>query len=401
MNILFLPIHYYLSDKFGSEPSWGVEVMNRLARRGHQIFAVAGRAELQNKLHPNIQLFVMDKTPRPKNALVELFNKLRFHWFYYKSAKKILKSQKIDVIHHFAPISPNSFNLFFLLAKKNAAWVMGPAMPPAQSFSKKEFGQWLGSDDNFWTRLGEMMTKLSAPALSSLTRRSFARIDKIICVTNEAKGFYQKFVEQSKIKVIPVGIDTQIFSGLQRRRNNKTLNLLAVAYLTKRKGINLLIEAFAKIQLQNLSLCLTIVGDGPEKESLIKITDSFRVQEKVKFAGFIPHNQIAKFYTQADIFVSPTLYEPYGQTILEAMAAGLPVVASKVGGIPSMVDDSVGILVKPGNIEELADALAALINSSDLRKKKAQVAQEKVKKIFEWEKIINQYLNVYGGLLTK
>jgi len=152
---------------------------------------------------------------------------------------------------------------------------------------------------------------------------------------------------------------------------NDLIKLLYVGNIEKEKGLDALLEALNYLQAKEINFILEIVGEGPYRSFLEKKIKKLDLQDKVKFSGAIMFgNELFQKYKSADIFVLPSLSEGIPKVLFEAMAFGLPIVATKVGGIPDVIKHlENGYLVKPGNSIQLAEAINVLIKNSDLRKK--------------------------------
>ncbi|GAH31889.1 unnamed protein product, partial [marine sediment metagenome] len=158
-----------------------------------------------------------------------------------------------------------------------------------------------------------------------------------------------------------------------------------------------LLNSFQKIRL-------TIVGDGIIRQKLESLVDRLGIKNNVAFAGFVPNEKVVEYLNKFDIFVMPSVGEgeTFGVAAVEAMATGLPVVASNVGGLPEVVDDGkTGLLVKPGDVEDLKRALEFYILSKDARIEHGKRGREKVKKLYNWKDNAEQMNNLYKEILSK
>lgn len=173
----------------------------------------------------------------------------------------------------------------------------------------------------------------------------------------------------SGCNVIPMGVNGEKFhaDGDVRRDYNK---ILFIGRLHRIKGIDNLIRAVAIIAKERQDIKLEIAGGGEEKESLEKLVDDLNLKEHVSFTGFIPNNMLAPYYNSAVSVAVPSLLLPSGETegmpvvILEAMACGIPVIASDVGGISDVLKDGCnGFLFKPGSPEEIAGAIRKIFDA--------------------------------------
>lgn len=152
--------------------------------------------------------------------------------------------------------------------------------------------------------------------------------------------------------------------------------LLFVGRLAVEKGLRYLVEAVALCNRKNLILDLTIVGNGPEKNNLKQLVAEHGLEERVCFKGFVPlGDDLWELYRQADIFALPSLSEGQGKVLIEAMANGLVVVATRVGGIPTVVENNVnGLLIEPRSAGAIVQAIERILREPETRRKLRQNA---------------------------
>jgi len=144
----------------------------------------------------------------------------------------------------------------------------------------------------------------------------------------------------------------------------------------------------------NYNLKFLVVGEGRERKKLEKLIKKYYLEDDFFLAGAIPNAY--KYLKAFDIFVLPSVKEGFPWTILEAMVAEIPIIATKVGGVPEILEDSstgsgqAGIIVEPKNPKQLAEAIQKLIENPDLRKKFSQKAKRRVKEKFSLDKMVNK-----------
>ena len=159
-----------------------------------------------------------------------------------------------------------------------------------------------------------------------------------------------------------------------------------IAHLYKTKGLNYLIDAARSIDAQFM-----VIGDGPERNNLESLIAKYNLGNKIKILG--AKENAADYLPQFDIFVLPSVKEGFPYAILEAMAAGLPIVATPVGGIPEAQGDA-GILVPPKDSKALATAIQSLIDDPKRAKKMGLAAHERIKQ-FSFEKMLEETIKIY------
>lgn len=166
-----------------------------------------------------------------------------------------------------------------------------------------------------------------------------------------------------------------------------------VGRLSPEKGLPFLVEAFKKLKTDR-ETHLDIVGDGPEKALTVKKVEVLRLEDDVTFHGYLPDPEI--IYSTLDILVLPSLTEGIPLTLLEGMQVGLPIIASKVGGIPDIIENNrSGLLVRPGSVDDLVEKMELLINDPQTRVRLGKGARERVSSICDIDQWKKRLLKVY------
>lgn len=214
------------------------------------------------------------------------------------------------------------------------------------------------------------------------------------------------FIDKNKLKVINHGINMDLFkiSEDETKTTRKKLNILYhekvilfLSFITKQKGADIAIRSFKRLVNENKNLKLIIAGNGEYLDEAKSLVNQLDIKPNVIFTGFIPNQDASKYYNAADIFIFPTLrLESFGIVIIEAMACGRPIIASNIGGIPDVIDDSInGLLIPPGNIDELTKKTLFLLKNKDFANKLAINAREKAVQKFSLEKMVEETINVF------
>ena len=168
----------------------------------------------------------------------------------------------------------------------------------------------------------------------------------------------------------------------------------------KRKGVELIINSMKDIVKENKGVILRIVGDGPQKKNLENQVKKLGLGEQVIFEGLVPHDEVAKLYQQADIFVSMSRSESWGQMYLEAMASGLAVVTSRTVGSESIIEEDFGLLLNQEDVNGLTSAVLDLINNPKKLAQFKKRAREHAVGVYDWENsIIPRYIALYDRLI--
>ena len=219
--------------------------------------------------------------------------------------------------------------------------------------------------------------------------------------------------EPEKFVAIPCGVNHLIYKP--RYRDKALLNkydlhgkkiILFVGALDKAhyfKGLNILFQAIKKIS-NNDDFRVLIVGDGDLKQSYMSLVDSFGLGKKIMFLGYVPDNLLPKYYNLADMLVLPSIdkSEAFGIVCLEAMSSGVPVITSDLAGVRSVVSKKkTGLLVKPSNVQNLADMIQYLLNNPKIAKEYGKAGRAKVVANYTWEQIGYQLDNLMRSIAKK
>src|SRR5918997_2178640 len=205
-------------------------------------------------------------------------------------------------------------------------------------------------------------------------------------------------VDENRVHLIPPGVNPSLFegpfedpfAGVGKPR------VLFVGRLAPQKGVGTLVAAAGL--LEDPSAQVLLVGDGPERKALERESKRIGIADRVHFVGFVAHERLPAVLAHADLLVLPSIYEELGTVLLEAMQAGLPVVASKTGDVPDVIEDSVnGMLVAPGEPEALARAIDRLLADPGLTCRLSEGAREGGKD-YDWEVLAGRVLAVYRGV---
>jgi len=203
-----------------------------------------------------------------------------------------------------------------------------------------------------------------------------------------------------KVYVIPNGIDASFFNIQYKEKKNR---MLYVGYVEPRKGVYKLVKAIEEIKDSISAIKLIIVVKITDIEYYNKIklfVASKNLNNNVIFKGSISKRDLIKEYQFSSIFVLPSVLEPFGIVLLEAMASKKPVIATKTGGIPYVVKDKRTGFLFDGSIHDLANKILILLNNDSLRKKMGEKGQEIAKK-YKWNYIVEETLKLYERILRE
>lgn len=290
--------------------------------------------------------------------------------------KKILREENFDILHLHEPFTP---------------MVSVSALAQSQGITVGTFHACHNKSRSYAT-------------FKPLLKRLIKRLHGKITVSQPALDFISRYLP-GEYRIIPNGIDIQRFTPdgpVRKEFSDDKLNIVFVGRLEKRKGLNYLLRACAKVKQQFSHFRLIVVGPGtrlrPGYEEMVR---ELSLDHNVVFTGFASNEELPEYYRTADIFCAPaTGGESFGIVLLEAMSCSKPVIASSIAGYASVLTHTEeGLLVPPKDVDSLAQALLTLLNDSSLRERMGEKGKLHAQK-FSWENVCRQVMDYYVELLN-
>jgi glycosyltransferase involved in cell wall biosynthesis len=201
-------------------------------------------------------------------------------------------------------------------------------------------------------------------------------------------------------RVLPNGVDTDLFRPREREGElSKSLGLdsaetvvVSVGRLVGLKGFPYAIEAVGRLARGGVGIRYLVIGDGEERVNLMRLARNLGMEDRIRFLGNIAHSQLPLYYSLADMAVFPSVaQEAFGIAIAEAMACGIPVISTRMGGIPEVVPEGAGILVPPGDESSLAEAMERLRTDRGLRREMGGKGRLHVVERFGWDMVAEKF----------
>lgn len=355
-----------------------------LARRGHDVLVITMRYDRA------LPFYKREGSLRVVRLLVPDVSKLRGFCFVVQAAPLLLAFslwRRFDVIH---------WHNFFPDA---VVALFGGA-------AKKVF-------TNHSSTFLEMFEKGGGYPIRWLTRGACKIIGPSAELADKSRIFFEKAVQD--VTYIPNGVDTNIFRPLdpdsrrQKReqllrrynRDPETFIIVCPRRLEPKNGVRYFVESVPAIAKQHPRiLCLILGNDADPKyaEEVRALSKRIGADANVRFLGPIPNPEMTGYYQVADVVVLPSLMEATSIAGLEALACGVPIVGTSVGGIPDIVHDGHnGVILPPKNPAAIAAAVTALLDDAERRTEYSNRARDLAVSRFSWDSIVNQTLNVYAG----
>jgi glycosyltransferase involved in cell wall biosynthesis len=327
---------------------------------------------------------------RVAEATTGLISHLYTQIIQRRLVRRLVFEHKIDIVHEPIPVSPKYPSLMFAVG---ASVVIGPLNGDMEFPLAFRFRQ---------SRLVELTVTLSRRFSDLLNRLLPGKLKaQTLLVANErTRQALPTGVRGKVIELVENGVDLSVWRSLALvpKEPNKRVHFVFVGRLLDWKAVDLLLEAFQPVAAKTGAI-LEIIGDGVRRRALEAQTVALGLTSRVVFTGWLSQEQCAVKLQQADGLVLPSLLECGGAVVLEAMAMGLPVIATNWGGPADYVDSACGILIEPTSREALvnglSEAMLKLTQSPDLRQRMGRAGQERVRQYFDWERKIDRIIEIY------
>ncbi len=305
-------------------------------------------------------------------------SKYFFPWLAFKKAKELHRKNNYQIVWGIM-----------------AFWAGWAALKFKERFSKVKYLLTLqsGDSDNF--------VKKRTWFWHWRYKKIYQKADHIQVISNWLRERAKKFGYQGEISLVPNGTSLKCKEIKKLRRNKNRKIILTISRLVEKNGLEDLIKAMKLINYPPVRLL--IIGSGPLRKSLENLVKKLNLESKVEFLGKISHKKIWDYYSQADVFVRPSLSEGFGNVFIEAMAAGVPVVATPVGGIPDFLKDKeTGWFCKVKNPQSIAETVKYILDNKNQKevRRVAVNAEKMIEKGYTWDIVAKKMKNIFLDLLS-
>ncbi|NJO92169.1 MAG: glycosyltransferase family 4 protein [Chloroflexia bacterium] len=291
-------------------------------------------------------------------------------------ARKLQKREKYDFIFAWSTI-PAGFVAYLLKIFKTLPFVIRVGGPDIPGFEER------------YTTIYKI--------ISPIIKRIWKKADFIITKCQTELDMIRAINKSLSLKIIYNGVDTEKFM-VKSNGLNTPLKIICPARLIKRKGQDILIRAIGKLREKGIIFQCDLIGDGDEKENYLKLANETGVKDLINFRSYIPREKMPRTYQSSDIFILPSYNEGMSNALLEAMACGLPVVVTDVGGTFELVkDEENGYIFAPGNIEELIAILEKMSKEPERLYEMGRNSRKMATEM-DWVKIVDEYTKLFKGL---
>lgn len=376
MKILLTTPYFY--PEGGGLERYAYNIFKRLAKKGHEITVFSATKQgydskeevdgiIVNRLKPDL---IISNTP------------IRFN--LYSLLKKELEKNNFDIINSHTPV-PYFAEIAALIAKRNRIdYII--TFHVADMVSPKP--------------LLNIISKMLSVTIESMI---FKNAKKIITVSGIVKNNYLKEFAY-KTEVIPPGVDTERYKpSIYNPDAKKLLFISSLSSSYEWKGLRILLDAMPSIIKRHPDATLTIVGDGPLKQEFMQICRAKQIDKNVIFKGRLSEEDLIKAYQRSTLVIMPSTanIDSFPLVLLEANACGVPVIASKIGGIPYYVKDGInGFLVEPRNNKMLAEKIIELLSNPNLLKE-LSVRSREIALEFDWYRVIDTTEQLFAECMNE
>ena len=238
--------------------------------------------------------------------------------------------------------------------------------------------------------------------LRPFLRAAFRGASDIQCISNYLSGFAKKMGSKIEPKVIPNGVDTRVFKRDPTTVLKQELHLggskiiITTSRIVQKNGIDILIESLVYLPKD---IKLLIVGQGELREKLEALVLERALSGRVVFLGHVPYEMIPLYLSLADVFARPSRSEGMGSSFIEAMAVGIPVIGTAVGGIVDFLRHrETGLIVPVNNPRALAESISLVLNDEKLCKKLVEHAQDMIQRNYAWDRVADSIKKMFDGV---
>jgi len=371
---------------------------NELLKNGYRIYVVTGSNQtIDVTVNDQLKVFFLKipRTPIVKSFLLAANS--------YRKLNSERPNIDVDLTHVNLPLTPN-FAVPPNFGKATICTVHSTWKGEAEAIRGEPFSR-LNANEKFMVSFNWF--------LRIFEEKMLERAKKIIAVSHftkrELTEYYQ--IPESKIRVIHNGVDIKKFQPAQDKRKIKSelgfnpddLLILSVGRLYARKGLFTLIDSMPPImnRFKNAKFVVSGKGQSDEMHKLIAHAEKIDVKNNLIFTGYYPDKKLPKLYQAADVFAFSTFYEHHPFAVLEALASGLPVVTTWVGGIPETIESGKnGFLVEPFNVKQFSDRILFLLEHTAEAAEMGQRARKTIVDQYDWRIVVKDAMEVYDEVLS-
>ncbi len=364
------------------------------------------REDIETYPYPeNIHFSFVKTDPRKETEYARIKRYDKVNQLFLDAVEKTFiertRSGEYEFVHFLTPSSIFAYNDFF--KKANFKYVVGPlggGIPTPKGFAKLlSFREYF--IDKYRNLYYSMLKR------KRIYVEYYESASRLIIGTDYLYDFLPTSTHEKTEIQFDTLVDMDELSddnrSPEKRNNGNIIKIIYTGRLSPQKGIKMLFEAFLITKEKEAeighNLCLEIFGDGSERKRIEALVNRYKLEKSVFIHGNVPRKEVLQNLKSGDLYCLPTIREPGGQSILEAMAAGLPIITSDYGGPKFSVTDDCGIKIPVDNydnyVSNLADAIIKLAEDEPLRRKMGEAARKRVREEFSLEALKNRIPEIY------
>ncbi|MFC1631385.1 glycosyltransferase family 4 protein [Candidatus Omnitrophota bacterium] len=388
MNICFLS-RDYPPKMIGGVGTYTYEMAKALIRLGHRAYVISEAIDREGEFIEQgiwVNRIKPAELPFPfflKDGLKSAIERLEYSYAVSKTLRRMIKRYKIDIVES---CEARSEGFWYFLLNKRPPLVVRLHTPEGVVSKLNRDPQtrqrWLIERLEEWWL--QRANRLSAPtkAIITLVRRYY-------------------YLDSEDIPVTPNPLNIDLFKPKPGLKNN--FNVLYAGRLEFRKGVHVLIRAVPHVLKEIPQAKFIFVGDDcGMKTYLLAKVKQLKLEDSVEFSTQMPRDKLIERYHESTLCVVPSLWENHPYSVLEPLACAKPVIASNVGGIGEIIEHQInGILIPPGSVTSLAQAIVGVLNDVSLRERLSHNARRYIEQEYAPAKLANQNLEIYQGLLNR
>ncbi|MDO8241146.1 MAG: glycosyltransferase family 4 protein [Candidatus Moranbacteria bacterium] len=300
---------------------------------------------------------------------------LVYSWKAYQFSKELIKANKYDLTHSFFSI-PCGFLSMLLKRKYGLPYIVSLRGSDVPGYSER-FG-------------------LAYYVFTPIIKYVWKKSDAVISNSIGLKELALKAKPDQEVGVIFNGIDIENFKpDASKKPADRFIITPGASRVTKRKGLDFLIKAVAQLLPKYPQIFLKVMGDGDEKENLTAMVAEMGLEKNIQLIGRVPREETTPYYQEASLFVLPSFNEGMSNAMLEALASGLPIVATDTGGTKELVTEGQnGLVIEMGDADDMAEKIEKVISNPELCAKMGQESR-KVAETMSWGSVARQYFELY------
>jgi glycosyltransferase involved in cell wall biosynthesis len=244
----------------------------------------------------------------------------------------------------------------------------------------------------------EHSSQILLGTLTRAERREAARVyrqaDAVLAVSNVLLGAVRAVARDRRGRVVPNAVDFEFFTAPPAPRRRQPFTFVSVSHLVAGKQIDRLVRAFGRLARTRRDVRLLIIGDGAEAGPLQRLVEAHGIAASVEFAGALSRAGVRERLWNANALVVASAFETFGVVLVEALATGIPVIATRCGGPEELVDEDLGLLIDRDDDDRLAEAMGAIAG----RVYSESILRARVRSRFSFDSVAQQLLDVYATL---